>query len=40
VTYKSDRIFSAHLGFESAWPYVELMYEQMVKTSFNDHSES
>jgi hypothetical protein len=39
VTDKSDGIFAELLGFQNAWPDVELMYEQMVKTDFNDHAE-
>jgi hypothetical protein len=34
VTDRTDSIFTAHLGFETAWPDIELMYEQMVKTDF------
>jgi hypothetical protein len=40
VTDKTDRIFAEHLGFQNAWPDVELMYEQIVRTDFNNHSES
>lgn len=40
VTDKSDLIFAEHMGFQNAWPDVELMYEQIVKTDFSDHSES
>jgi Eco57I restriction-modification methylase len=40
VTDESDRIFADHLEFQDAWPDVELMYEQIVKTDFNDHTET
>lgn len=37
VTDKSDRAFAEHLGFQDAWSDIELVYEQIVKTDFNDH---
>jgi hypothetical protein len=37
VTDKSDRIFIERLGMQSAWPDVEWMYDQIVKTDFNDY---
>ena len=37
MTDESDRIFAERLGFRDAWPQVELMYEQIVKTDFNEH---
>jgi hypothetical protein len=39
VTDKSDRVFAEHLGFQDAWADIELMYEQIVKTDFNDDPE-
>jgi hypothetical protein len=38
VTDKSDRIFAEHMGFQNAWTDIELMYEQIVKTDFKDHT--
>ena len=37
MTDKSDRIFIERLGMQSAWPDVEWMYDQIVKTDFNDY---
>jgi hypothetical protein len=34
VTDKSDSIFAGLLGIESAWPDIELLYNQIVKTDF------
>jgi hypothetical protein len=39
VTDKSDHIFVECLGMQNAWPDIELAYEQVVKTDFNDHAE-
>jgi len=33
VTDRSDRIFAAQLGLEEAWPEIELLYDQIVKTN-------
>jgi hypothetical protein len=33
VTDRSDQIFVAHLGLEDAWPEIELLYDQIVKTN-------
>jgi hypothetical protein len=36
VTDQSDAILASHLGFSDAWDDVELLYSQIVKTSFDD----
>lgn len=36
VTDKSDAIFARLLGVEDAWPDIELLYDQIVKTNFNE----
>ncbi len=35
VTDKSDAIFARLLGLEAAWPDIELLYSQMIKTDFD-----
>jgi hypothetical protein len=39
ITDKSDLIFAEHLGLLDVWPDIELMYAQVVKTSFSDTEE-
>jgi len=35
ITDQSDAIFAEHLGITNVWPTIELVYSQMVKTTFD-----
>jgi hypothetical protein len=40
VTDKSDAVFAEHLGLTEVMPDIELMYSQIVKTTFSVNEES
>jgi tRNA1(Val) A37 N6-methylase TrmN6 len=40
VTDKSDVIFAEYLGLREVWPDIELLYDQIVKTDFDNDAEA